>query len=174
MSACPACGIDEEAIAVPDAIAAIQSFPRRYREALDAIPPALLRTRPDPDTWSVLEYAVHTREVLEVLSMVLPEVLDHPGLALPAVEDDGDLPGPPKTFPEWLTEPGLVLAGMQKACSALADRALATPWAAWDRTFTIGDHEHTASWVVQHAAHEGAHHLRDMEHVARELGVALR
>jgi hypothetical protein len=171
MAPCPECGIDESAIAVPDAIAAIRSFPRRYREALDTTPPALLRVRPDADTWSVVEYAVHTREVLEVLAMALPEVLEHPDLVLPDVADesmDGSAGGP-KTFPDWLTDREILLTGMTTACSRLATRAEEAPWSAWDRTFSIGDFVHPAAWIVQHAAHEGGHHLRDIEHVLRRL-----
>jgi hypothetical protein len=166
---CPDCGVDEGAIAVPDAIAAIRSFPRRYGEVFDTTPPALLRVRPDPDTWSVVEYAVHTREVLEVLAMALREVLEQPNLVLPPVDDEST--GPPKTFPDWLTDREIVLAGMRKACNRLATRAEEAPWSAWDRTFRIGDKEHQAVWVVQHAAHEGGHHLRDIERVLRRLGV---
>jgi hypothetical protein len=173
MAPCPGCGIDEATIAVPDAIAAIRSFPRRYREVLDATPPALLRARPDPGTWSVVEYAVHTREVLEVLAMALPLVLEQPNLVLPDVEDEttGGAGGEPKTFPDWLTDRDILLAGLTKACDRLATRAEQAPWSAWDRTFAIGDHQHVAAWIPQHAAHEGGHHLRDIEHVLRRLGV---
>jgi hypothetical protein len=169
---CPDCGIDEETISVTDAVAAIRSFPRRYREALDAVPRDRLAVRPDPSTWSIIEYAVHAREVLEILSMLLPEVLDHPGLALPDMDDEVDRGGPPPTFPDWLTDRDLVLAGIQQASGALAARADEAPLSAWDRPFTIGNHEHVASWIVQHAAHEGGHHLRDIERVARALGIS--
>jgi hypothetical protein len=40
------------------------------------------------------------------------------------------------------------------------DRA---PPAAWDRTFRVGEVDHTARWIPRHATHEGAHHLRDIE-----------
>lgn len=163
MAPCPECGIDEADISVPDAIAAIRSFPRRYREALAVVPPAKLRTRPDPDTWSVLEYAVHAREVLELLAMTLPIVLEHPDSQFPPI----DVTEATNTRPDWVLDPDLALAGIKTATDALAARADDTPWAAWDRTFRIGDDEHPASWIVSHAAHEGAHHLRDIDRVSR-------
>lgn len=165
MAPCPVCGIDEDDISVPDAIAAIRSFPRRYREALAPVPPDALRTRPDPDTWSVLEYAVHAREVLELLAQTLPIVLEHPDSHFPPI----DVTEATSTRPEWVLDPDLVLAGIQEATDALAARAEETPVAAWDRTFTIGDETHPASWILSHAAHEGAHHLRDIERVARRV-----
>jgi hypothetical protein len=165
MSACPDCGIDEAEISVPDAILAIRTFARRYREALADVPAEQLRTRPDADTWSVLEYAVHAREVLELLSMTLPIVLEHPDSHFPPI----DVTEASATRPEWVLDADLALTGIQRACDALVARADATPVAAWDRPFTVGDDRHAASWIVSHAAHEGAHHLRDIERVRRLL-----
>ena len=165
MARCPVCGIDEDDISVPDAIAAIRTFPRRYREAVASVPAPALRIRPDPDTWSVLEYAVHAREVLELLAMTLPIVLEHPESHFPPI----DVTEATSTRPDWVLDPDLVRAGIQQAADALVARAEAVPVAAWDRTFTIGDEAHPASWILSHAAHEGAHHLRDIERVARRV-----
>jgi DinB superfamily len=165
MAACPDCGIDEDDIAVPDAIAAIRTFPRRYREALAAVPAEQLRTRPDADTWSVLEYAVHAREVLELFSMTLPIVLEHPDSHFPPI----DVTEAANARPDWVLDPDLALAGIRSASDALVTQAEKMPAAAWDRTFTIGDTTHAASWILSHATHEGAHHLRDIERVKRAL-----
>ena len=50
----------------------MRSFPRRYREALfgftdvtDEDPDAVVRRRPDPSTWSALEYTAHVRDMLD-------------------------------------------------------------------------------------------------------------
>jgi hypothetical protein len=165
---CPECGIDEAGIAVPDAVGAVRSFPRRYREVIDATPPSLLRTRPEPETWSVLEYAVHTREVLELLAGALPIVVRDPGTRFPPIDVDEAA----SARPDWVMDPDLALRGITDAARAIARQAESMPWSAWDRTFFIGDQEHPASWIVQHAAHEGAHHLRDIERQLRRLGVA--
>lgn len=168
MVSCGDCGVDEESISVRDAISAIRTFPRRYREALAHIPPAALRLRPDPETWSALEYAVHAREVLELLALSLPIVLDQPGTRFPSFDVDEAA----EKHPDWVLDPELALSGVAKAADALASRADTTPWEAWERTFTIGDEAHPASWIVQHAAHEGSHHLRDIERVGRLVGAA--
>jgi hypothetical protein len=169
MPACPGCGIDEAGMAVPDALGAIRGFPRRYREALDRFPPARVRERPDPDTWSALEYAVHFREVLELLAMSLPIVVNEPDVRFPPIDVDEAS----RTRPDWVMDPALAVRGIAAAADAMASQAETMPWSAWDRTFHIGDNEHAASWLVQHAAHEGAHHLRDIAHVAERLGVPL-
>ncbi|MGZ6998780.1 MAG: hypothetical protein ACXVLZ_11175, partial [Acidimicrobiia bacterium] len=88
MAACPECGVDEDALTIGDAVNAIRSFPRRYRDATTSLDPDLLTKRPDPTTWSVLEYVVHTREVFEIHAIALPIVLEHPGTAFPPVDVD--------------------------------------------------------------------------------------
>jgi len=55
----PCCGLDEAKIAVPDAIRRMRSFGRRWREAFEAAKkaarPEALTTRPAPETWSAVE-----------------------------------------------------------------------------------------------------------------------
>jgi hypothetical protein len=169
MAACPVCGIDEAGMAVPDALGAIRGFPRRYREAMDSFAPARLRERPDPDTWSALEYTVHFREVLELLAMSLPIVVEERDVQFPPIDVDEAA----ANRPDWVMDPALAVRGISDAAAAIAQQAETMPWSAWDRTFMIGEVEHPASWIVQHAAHEGAHHLRDIAHVAERLGVRL-
>jgi hypothetical protein len=166
MAMCAGCGIDEAAISVPDAISAIRTFPRRYREALNRIPADALRLRPDPETWSALEDAERAREVLELLTLALPIVLERPDTRFPPEDADDS----PSGRPVELLDLEAVLAGIAAASEALATRAEATPWEAWDRRYTVGDDEHAASWIVQHAAHEGSHRLRDIERVGRRVG----
>jgi hypothetical protein len=158
-------GAEEASIAVPDAILAVRTFPRRYREALDRIPPEQLRVRPDPQTWSALEHAARAGEVLNRLAHALPLALDEPGIHFPPFDSDDAASRPPPA-----RDPDAALATITRACETLATRAEATPWEAWDRTFTVGDDEHTAAWIVQHAAVEGSHHLRDIERVGRLVG----
>jgi DinB superfamily len=166
MAPCADCGVDEESIGVPDAISAIKTFPRRYREALARIPADALTRRPDPDTWSALEYTVHVREVLQLLAAGLPIVLDEPDTKFPSFDADDSA----SRWPEWALDPELALSGIATASGVLVSRAEATPWEAWDRPFTVGTFTHPAAWIVQHAAHEGSHHLRDIERVGRLVG----
>jgi hypothetical protein len=156
-----AAGAEEAAIAIPDAILAIRTFPRRFREALDRIPPDRLQARPDPQTWSALERAAHAGHVLDGLARTLPRALDEPGIHRPAFDEDGPPPAP---------DHDALLAALTRACEALTSRAEGTPWEAWDRTFTLGDDEHPAAWIVQHAAVVGSHDLREIERVGRLVG----
>jgi len=165
MAPCPVCGIDEAGLSLVDATDAIRTFPRRYREALGDVADELLRTQPDPETWSMLGYAVHAREVLELLAGSLPVVLNSATPAFPPIDVDEVA----STRPPWVLDTDLTLAGIAASSEDLVEQITAVPLAAWDRPFTIGDDAHTAIWIPRHAAHEGAHHLRDIARVRAEV-----
>lgn len=111
--------------------------------------------------WSVLEYVVHTREVLDIIGMGLPLVLEQPGIAFPVLDVDDSA----ETRPDWVMDRDLALTGIDHAVAVLLATADGVTDEAWTRPFTIGTEAHDAGWSVRHAAHEGAHHLRDIERV---------
>lgn len=162
-------GIPEASISVPDAILALRTFPRRFREALTAVPADRLATGLDPAeeseaTLSVLDRAAWVRDVLTELARALPRVLDDPGVQLPDVGTSEPRPGTAAA-----TDLGEVLDGITTAADGIASRAEVTPWEAWDRPFSTGGAEHPASWIVQHATTVGAQQLREIERAARAL-----
>ena len=161
MAACEVCGIDEDAISIHDGVDALRSFPGRYRRAVDGLTDAQLRERPSADVWSVLEYLVHVREVFDLIGMGLVLVLEQPGITFPMF-DAGDSA---ETRPDWVMDRDLALTGIDHAVAVLLDTADGVTSEAWTRPFTIGTEAHDAGWNVRHAAHEGAHHLRDLERV---------
>lgn len=158
MARCDECGIDEAQLTIHDATDALRSFPRRYAEAVDGMDDDALRRRPSPEVWSVLEYLVHVREVLELLAMSVPVVLDQPGVTFP----DVDVEAASAARPVWVLDRTLALDGIAKACAAFVDLGSSQSAEAWARPFTLGTTAHDAGWILRHAAHEGAHHLRDV------------
>lgn len=166
MTPCLVCGMDEQSISLGDATDAIRTFPRRYRDALADVADDMLRLEPDPATWSMLGYAVHVREVLELLAGSLPMVLSGSQPAFPPIDVD-DVAA---SRPSWVLNADLALAGITAACEDLVAQINDVPLAAWDRAFTVGDDEHTAIWIPRHATHEGAHHLRDIARVRALVG----
>jgi hypothetical protein len=48
---------------IPEALAALEQIPGQVRAAASAVPEAVRRTRPEPHTWCVVEYACHLRDV---------------------------------------------------------------------------------------------------------------
>ena len=161
MANCDECGIDEAGLSISDALNALRSYPRRYTEAVAGMDEESIRRRPSPGVWSALEYLVHVREVFELLSMTLPLVLDQPGLELP----DMDVDDAAATRPDWVMNVDLALDGIRTACTQLVDLGEAQRSEAWERPFSVGATPHDAGWILRHAAHEGAHHLRDIASV---------
>src|SRR5205807_1114601 len=76
---CPECGLDYDTISPSDAKVAIRSYPRRYREVLgqldDPARERMLRRRPDPTTWSALEYTAHVADALDAMAEVYTRIL---------------------------------------------------------------------------------------------------
>lgn len=171
MTACPVCGIDEPSISLGDATDAIRTFPRRYREALADVPHDLLGLQLVGEASSMLGHAVLAREVLELLDGYLPVVLAASKPTFPPIEldDSGDAA---ERRPSWAVNADLALAGIAAACDDLVAKITDVPLGAWDRAFTIGDDRRTAIWIPRHAAHEGAHHLRDIARVRAALVAA--
>ena len=164
MAASPTGSIPEASISVPDAILALRTFPRRFREALTAVPADRLAAAPDPATPSVLDRAAWVRDLLTELARALPRGLDDPGVRLPDVGASEPRPGAAVA-----TDLGEVLDGITTATDAITSRAAVTPWEAWDRPFISGGAEHPASWIVQHATTVGAQQLREIERAAPAL-----
>ena len=161
MAVCSECGIDEAGLTIRDGLDALRSFPRRFRAAVDGVSDPDLRARPTAQVWSMLEYLVHTREIFDVLGMGLPLVFEQPGIAFPAFSVDESV----TTRPARVMNPELALTGIEDAVGLLLAASDGTPNEAWTRPFTLGTEHHDAGWIVRHAAHEGAHHLRDIAHV---------
>lgn len=157
---CPVCGVDEARLSLDDALDTVRTLGRRYREAFAGLPPGVERVRPEPDGWSMLDVAVHVRDVLTRLSLALDDALDghHPQFddLVPATRPD----------PAGL-EVGEVLDLLDAAARRISARAERTSMLAWDRVVELDGVEQPARALLQRAAHEGAHHLRDLQRIRR-------
>ena len=160
---CELCGVDEERLSVDDALDTIRTLGRRYREAVAGVPPAALAAHPGGDP-SILDVVVHVRETLELLGAALDVALDTHHARLPDVAagtSDASTVDP--------RDIGRELDALDDATSELAARGKRTSTLAWERTFDVDGVTRPVLWIVQHAAHEGAHHLRDLARIRREV-----
>lgn len=163
---CPECGLDYDTIAPSDAKVAIRSFPRRYRSALAAAREedggeALVRRRPDPGTWSALEYTAHVADIFGAFTDILRRMRleDHPTLTL----FDPDERAASEHYAD--KDVDAVLADLEANATHLADELDNVSGDDWLRvaTFPWGDRD--LLMMARNAVHEGSHHLRDVEHV---------
>jgi hypothetical protein len=163
---CEECGFDYDG--VPDAEVAdkLRSFGRRYRAPLSRGLPGesldtLVRTRPEPDVWSALEYACHTRDVFEVQRGRIDRALaeDVPTF-VPMGRDQRvvDLRYNEQDPAVVVVELAANAEAMAATCEALSDEQ-------WQRTGIYNYPEPTERdmrWLARHTIHEGHHHLLDV------------
>ncbi len=156
---CPECGIDPSTIKPPDAIAAVRSYPRRYRRLLvrldDEEGAGIVTRRPGPDQWSALEHAVHVADALEAVARALEQVRVHDDPSIDVAVR------PPRFEPV-----DGVLGRLRAASERLASVADVVAGKDWQRSGRLPDGEAvTALALLRHAVHLGAHHRRAMERV---------
>ena len=158
-----ACGLDLDTINPPDAVAALRSFPRRYRGVLtfedDEDVDALARRRPDPDTWSVLEYGAHVRDVLRLFDERIGTALRSDG----AEVDDWDHEAAAGSYAAL--DPARVLDELVVAAEQLATRISEVPDDGWDNAVVRLGQPESVLAMARKAVHEGSHHLRDIARV---------
>ena len=163
---CPECGLDYDRISPQDAIVAARSFPRRYRALLagpgsDDKPDAVFRRRPDPATWSALEYTAHVADRLDHLGPAIRRITyeDQPTIPL---FDNLERAADQRYNELDRTE---VLGWLELACADLATILEGVAPDDWTRTGIVGGVQRDAITVARDTVHEGSHHLRDVQRV---------
>lgn len=148
-------GLDLSHLSPHDAIAALRSYPRRFRELFESV-------EPDELTDEAIAQADHVARSVALLGEALRQVLiqDDPVL-LPAVTDDNTR--------DWV-HPGAtatndVLDFVSMESNALADAIADVDSAAWTRTGTVAGSGQKVSAldIVREAVRTGAAHLRVAE-----------
>ena len=168
--ACPDCGLDYSTISPGDALVAVRSFPRRYRALLTTLdqeegPDSILHRRPEPGTWSAVEYTAHLADVIDDLAAAIRRVVvgDHPRVR----RWDPDQRAAEERYGEQDREQ--VLAALEAACARLAGVLDSVDPGDWTRSGTMDWGERDAVTLARDAVHEGAHHLRDLERGLRAV-----
>jgi hypothetical protein len=147
--------LDLSHLSPDDAVAALRSYPRRFRELITSVP---LDDLPD----AVLEHADHVARSVALLGEALRQVLvqDRPVLH-PGIASD--------TEREWsmpsTTSAETVLDFLQVECDAMADTIRDVTADAWNRTGLVAgaDREVSALDLVREAVRTGSDHLRSAQ-----------
>lgn len=159
---CTECGFDPTS--VTDVAAEIDALGRKFAAPLTRfLPgedgPALLRTRPDAETWSPLEYACHVRDVLVRFEARTRAMVAEPGVDFgwwdheAAVVDD-DYNG---------QDPAQVAQDIAAATSAYAATLRDLPDEAWSASGERRPGEiFTIESLAVYGLHEAKHHQLDI------------
>jgi hypothetical protein len=160
---CAECGFSYEALAPGDIPAALRAFAKRYRAPLTRFLPGedgdtLVRRRPEPSTWSALEYAAHVRDVFANYARWIDQTLaeDRPAL---------DGPGPDELAAQGQyneSDPVAVADALAANADHLAATVEAVPDGGWDRVGLRRGEERSVLLSSRRAVHEGSHHLLDI------------
>lgn len=162
MDRCDACDFVYADLALDEVPSRVRAMAPDYAQALDAAAAAdRLRRRPQPDTWSPLEYACHVRDVL---------VVQHERLHLALAEDAPTFTSmrrDERAVEERYNEqdPADVVAALQRACEGFAEACARLTPDAWRRTGVYPwpqVTERDLAWLARHTVHELVHHLQDI------------
>jgi hypothetical protein len=144
----------------------VRSFPRRYRGLLatpgsDDGPDAVFRRRPDPSTWSALEYTAHVADRLDHLGPAIRRITyeNHPTI------DGFDSDERAAEHGYNALERTEVLGWLDLACAELASVLEDVPAGDWTRTGVVAGADRDSLTVARDGVHEGSHHLRDVQRV---------
>jgi hypothetical protein len=162
MDRCDQCGFAYDSVQPGEVAAEVRSLPAQFAEQLRAAgETSLARTRPQPETWSALEYACHLRDVFRFQR-------ERVGLALTASNPlFQSMRRDERAIEERYNEQDVesVLAELDREAEDLAAALDGLDGAQWDRTGIYPYPEPTQrslAWVARHSLHEGRHHLQDV------------
>ena len=153
---CPDCGFDAAGVAAAD-------IATRVTASTDPWPAVLRRpdapTRPNPSTWSPLEYGCHVRDVCRLFEERLTLMLTHEAPAF--ANWDQDETARDERYAEQ--DPVVVARQVAEAAASFAGAYAAVPGDAWQRVGLRSDgSEFTVLTLGQYALHDLVHHLWDV------------
>jgi hypothetical protein len=161
MRPCGECGLDRERLTIGEAADLIDALGPQYRKAFATVAddPARLRTKPDPAVWSSLEYVVHFRDVVRYHGALMNRALteDRPALGAP----DPDAVARSASYND--ADPDEVLDSLDQQTARFASRARSLSEQELDCGVIRAGDEITVRYMIRNVAHEGYHHLRDVQ-----------
>ena len=153
---CPECGLASGDVA-------LDTLGDRLRANADSFTAALARpevaSRPSPETWSILEYACHVRDVHRVMEIRAGLIQENDDPEFP--NWDQDVTAVEDRYSEQ--DPATVAAELVAAAALAAARYDAVPDDAWARSGRRSNgSEFTLAGLGRYHLHDVVHHLHDI------------
>ena len=154
---CPECRFDARAFDVAGTAGTLRDNADAWARLLGG-DEAALRRRPDPATWSALEYACHVRDVFLTFDGRLVRMLTEEN---PAYANwDQDATAVAGRYGEQ--DPTVVATELRAAVATLADRFDGVAGGQWARTGVRSDGARfTVESLARYLVHDPVHHLHD-------------
>lgn len=154
---CPECGLDVSSLDREEVADMILANAAAWQDVLAS--PGTARTRPDPDTWSPLEYACHVRDVLRVYDQRLQLMLTEDDPLFPNWDQDAT------AVAECYAEQDLAVVAeeLNEAAQTLSARFADVRGDQWQRTGSRSDGaDFTVETFARYFIHDPVHHLHDV------------
>lgn len=162
---CDECGMDFAAHGPGDLASRTREFPIRWRYLTEDVDDATRRRRPDPSTWSAIEYGCHIDDALHWMVGALARTRDEDR---PYNEYfDPDARAEQERYDERPYED--VSAALADGAVQLADLLEEVQPDEWERVARYSWGERDLLDMARNAVHEGVHHLWDVERVLTGL-----
>jgi hypothetical protein len=154
---CQECGFDASAATPATAPGMVENMLPRWRAALRRPDVA---ERPDPATWSVLEYACHVRDVFSLFDQRLDLMLSEEDARF--ADWDQDLTAVEKDYAS--ADPAEVSAQITAEGKQIAAAFARVPEEHWGRRgIRSNGSEFTVLTLAQYFLHDVVHHLHDVD-----------
>jgi hypothetical protein len=153
---CPDCGVDTRSVAGPEVAGMVPGILERWHAVLlrDDV-----RIRPEPGTWSPLEYACHVRDAFRVFAERFRLMAEHDDPAFP----DWDQDETARTSGYRRQDPVEVARELTAAAAALQGRLSAVAGDQWQRRGYRSDGSaFTVDTLARYFVHDPLHHLHDV------------
>jgi len=156
---CEACGFDGSGYDNAALLDALRALGPRWRSSVSAAG-SELRDRPEPEVWSALEYAAHSRDItaLHVFGVEQALTLDEP--SFPPIGEDL-VESAAASYAS--ADPVAVADDLEVQAMRLAQLADDAGPEEWSRGLTIGGNRSDVRRLLEHALHDSLHHLADVE-----------
>jgi hypothetical protein len=153
---CPECGFDASTFEATDVAALVRANAAAWPAVLER---ADVRVRPDDATWSPLEYAAHTRDVLRLYEYRLHLMLDEHDPLYPNWDQDETAVA--EKYNEQ--DPAAVSAELLDAADRIATSFAAVSEDQWQRPGRRSDGVgFTVETFAKYFIHDPIHHLWDV------------
>ena len=160
---CPECGLDFDATPPSSVGQRLEPLVAEYRTRLvpDSTDEEQLRKRPDPSTWSALEYACHVRDCFALYDRRVRTVLAEERPELPQMRRDEV--AIERAYNEQ--SPASVAQEMADNFAGLAALFGEISGTEWQRVGVREGEELSVAWMAVNTLHEARHHLMDIDRV---------
>ena len=153
---CDECGYDTRTLRREDVPQDVRGLAARWLEVLAG---SDVRRRPDPATWSPLEYGCHVRDTFRIFDRRLQLMLTEPD----PLFDNWDQDATAVEDRYWEQDPVIVSRELLEAADTIAHRFAGVEGTQWDRTGRRSDGaSFTVDSFARYFVHDPVHHLHDV------------